>query len=140
MGYKEMNEPEEDNASKDLIVYSNHELGSIVEKYAGEAGIMAWIDEANDKTEFPELDENYKEKEQDGEGGATYLDDSSDSEVEPLSYGDDESDSSSNDAEESDDEEEAPAPAPITNGKRRGHLVGKRLPRRKCSKPTEYLV
>ena len=29
---------------------------------------MAWIDEANNKSEFPELDENYEEKEQDGQG------------------------------------------------------------------------
>ena len=40
-------------------MYSNHKLGSIVEKYSGDAGIMAWIDKANNKTEFLELNEDY---------------------------------------------------------------------------------
>ncbi len=43
---------EQDNASQDLRVYSNHKLDSIVEIYDGEADsmAMAWIDKAKDKT------------------------------------------------------------------------------------------
>ena len=126
-----MNKLEEDNTSKDLVVYSNYELGYIVKKYDGEVGITAWIDKANDKAEFPELDEDYEEKEKDGEGDVAYLDDGSDSEVEPLSSGDDKSNKSSDDAEDSGDNEEALTL--ITNEKRRGHLMGKMIPRRKCS-------
>ena len=42
-----MNKWKEDNVSKELVLYSDYELGSLVKKYAGEAGMMAWIDEAN---------------------------------------------------------------------------------------------
>ncbi len=99
-----MNKPEEDYANKDLIVYSNHELSFIVKKYAGEADTMAWIDKAKGKIEFPELGKEYEEKEQDGDGCVAYLDDDSDSEVEHLSSGDDESDKSSDDDEDSSDD------------------------------------
>ncbi len=51
----ETNKLEEDNASKDLIVYPNHKLGSIVETYTGEVSTMTWIDKAKDKTECSKL-------------------------------------------------------------------------------------
>ena len=60
-----------------------------------------------------------------------YLDDNCDSKVEPFSSEDYESDQSSNDDEGSCDDKEAHAP--ITNEKKYGHLVGKIIPRRKCS-------
>ena len=47
-----MNKLEEDNASQDLIVYSNHEWDSIVEKYAREVDALAWIDKASDKADY----------------------------------------------------------------------------------------
>ena len=62
----ETNKLEEDNASKDLIVIINHKLGSMVKKYAGEVGTMAWIDKAKDKIECSKLGKEYEEKEQDG--------------------------------------------------------------------------
>ncbi len=46
-----MNKLEEDNTSQDLIVYSNHELDSIVEKYAREVDALPWIDKASDKAD-----------------------------------------------------------------------------------------
>ena len=122
-------EEDEDNASKDLIVYSNHKLGSIVEIYAGEGGTMEWIDKAKDKTECSKLGKEYEEKEQDGQGGVVYLDDDSDSEVEPLGSGDDEGDNSSNEDDGSSDDEETRAPS--TNEKQHGHPVGKMIQQRK---------
>ncbi len=48
----EMNKLEEDNASQDLIVYSNHEWDSIVEKYAREVDTLAWIDKDSIKADY----------------------------------------------------------------------------------------
>ena len=38
---------EDESASKELVQYSDQELGSIVENIAGADGMMAWIDDAN---------------------------------------------------------------------------------------------
>ncbi len=126
-----MNKLEEDNTSKDLVVYSNYELGYIVKKYDGEVGITAWIDKANDKAEFLELDWDYEEEEKDGEGGVAYFVDDSNGEIEPSNSEDDESDKSINDAEENGDEEEVLVP--ITDEKQHGNVVGKAIPQRKWS-------
>ena len=71
------------------------------------------------------------EKDQDGWDNVAYFDDDSDNEVESLSSGECKGDNNSNDDEDSGDDEEARAP--ITNEKQCGHLVGKMIPRRKCS-------
>ena len=39
---------EDESASKELVQYSDQELGSIVENISGADGTMAWIDDAND--------------------------------------------------------------------------------------------
>ncbi len=87
---------EQDNTSKELVVYSDSKLGFLVETYAGEAGIMTWIHEANNKLNFPELDKDYEEKEQDGQGHVAYFDADSNSEVESLSSEEYEGDKSNN--------------------------------------------
>ncbi len=88
---------EENNANKELVEYSDFKLGFLVEKYAGESGIMTWSNEANEKIDFLELDQNFEEKEYDRQGCVIYFDNDSDSEVEPLSNEDNEGKESSND-------------------------------------------
>ena len=70
----------------DIVEYSPEEMGSMVEKYAGDAAMMAWIDESNDHDPdflFPEEDEDEMEES---------------SSEEELSSSDEESDTSSDES------------------------------------------
>ena len=76
---------EDESASKELVQYSDQELGSIVENIAGADGIMAWIDDANEPDpEFPEEEDgetSWRESESEVSsfgGGGDKDDDSSD--------------------------------------------------------------
>ena len=52
--YRAVGELEKEVASEAIVEYSKENLGSFVEKIVGEAGINAWIDDANDPEVDPE--------------------------------------------------------------------------------------
>ena len=83
-GYSMIQKLEDESDSKELVQYSDQDLGSIVENIAGADGMMAWIDDANDPyLVFPE--------EEDGEPSWR----ESESEVSSFGGGDDKDDNSS---------------------------------------------
>ena len=68
------------------------------------------------------------EKDQDGWDGVAYLDDDSDSEVDPLSSGEYEGDENSNEDEDGSDEDNKEVrESANTNRKQCGHLIGKMI-------------
>ena len=46
--YSNIHNLEDESASKELVQYSDQELGSIVENISGAYGMMAWIDNENE--------------------------------------------------------------------------------------------
>ena len=83
-GYIMIQNLEDESASKELVQYSDQELGSIVENISGADGMMELIDNANDP--YPEFTE-----EEDGETSWR----ESESEVSSFGGGDDKDDDSS---------------------------------------------
>lgn len=60
-GYTDMADLEDQASSREIVEYSAEDLGSMVEKYAGDKAMMAWIDESNEHDPdflFPEEDED----------------------------------------------------------------------------------
>lgn len=89
-GYTDMNVLQ-DQASGEIVEYSPEELGSMVERYAGDAAMMAWIDESNDHDPdflFPEEEEEVEEGDEMEESSSE----------EELSSSDEESDTSSDES------------------------------------------